>query len=501
MAIDAHLQLLGQIKEMCEQAKQPADPYEKTKPGGTVEGQSLADLAAGAYSVRDKVCFIKERLPYLENLEGYGLMQAYRFKPEGPATTQGKEENVNWQDYKRHQAQQAQKVEEDRRVFEANLKNYEAQVAVVSRMALHGLVVRVCDKLGIRPLTPCSYGSPVDKARQAQQIAAGLLTVPESTRLTVLADLKMTNGEFHSLVWQSFNRMRAGEPVQPVSAGSEHVPASTETNAQRKEPNMIRKSIYTLGLLSAATFVIFGGRVFSYAQSAWNRTIGAVQTATIPAEFEFERIQKLIASLDREITDATRTIANQEVELARFQGNVDAQVAALAVEKTAIVNLREMLDKGLVSYNINGRGYTAAQLQTELSRRFNAYKLRDRGVSAKQESLQSQVDQLEAAKAKRDELTQAKEDLAAELSSLKAQHELVEARKVATKEYIGDSGKLSEIRKSLREMGDKLAVENRVVEMTPATATVPTEALSNSNVGEQIDEFFGKTTPTKGKQL
>lgn len=263
---------------------------------------------------------------------------------------------------------------------------------------------------------------------------------------------------------------------------------------------MFRKFITGIALLAVGSYLWFGTSAASYARTAYAQTKGFV-LGQVPIEFEIERARNMVSYLRPEIEKAKRTILNEEIKLNRLRREVAKIEENLQGEKVALLSLREQLGKNLTSYKIGDSSYSAAALEKELNRRFNSYRHVDETLAAKKEILASREAALLAAKEKHDQLLDGRQRLDAKLSALEARHKMLEVKKMASHLAIDDS-QLAEVQKLMEEIHDRLDVENKIAEEDGVLEKqIPVPVASPTDLGKQIDAYFGKLVPTAGSSL
>lgn len=258
---------------------------------------------------------------------------------------------------------------------------------------------------------------------------------------------------------------------------------------------MCRKLFMGLGLLAAGSFLIGGKTCVSYFKTGYQQAHAYVK-GQVPIEFELERARQMARDLVPDIRKAKRTIAEEEVKIERMRSDIAQAEKNLESERLAILGLRNNIETGLASRQA-GRPVSPAKLQEELNRRFTSYKAADSTLKSRKDILEQREASLDAVRQQYGSMTVQKEQLEAELAALETRHKLIETRKVDTRLSI-DSSDLSRLRELMKDLNDRLSVEDKLLQ---DDGNVEKSVLLNppaapSNLGQQIDQYFGTTQPT-----
>lgn len=258
---------------------------------------------------------------------------------------------------------------------------------------------------------------------------------------------------------------------------------------------MCRKLFLGLGLLTAGSFLIGGKTCYSYLKTGYQQAHGYVK-GQVPIEFELERAKQLARDLVPDIRKAKRTIAEEEVKIERMRSDIAQAEKNLETERLAILGMRQNIDRGLASHS-GGRSLSPAKTQEELNRRFNSFKQADATLKSRRDILEQREASLEAVRQQYGSMVVQKEQLEAELATLETRHKLIETRKVDNRLTI-DSSDLSRLRELMKDLNDRLSVEDKLLQ---DDGNVEKSVLLNppaapTNLGQQIDSYFGTTQPT-----
>ena len=188
---------------------------------------------------------------------------------------------------------------------------------------------------------------------------------------------------------------------------------------------MIKKMLLTGGVLALLSSVTLGVPLFSYARCGVNYLRSSASDA-MPMEWELKRARQMIADLKPEIESNAKRIAREKVEVARLQKQRDETNERLAKTQADIERLSDDLRSENEYYSYGGRTYTSTQVKNDLGNRFKRFKTRratadklDQMLTARQASLRSAQERMEAMLSAKRQLEVEVENLQARLGALR----------------------------------------------------------------------------------
>ena len=228
---------------------------------------------------------------------------------------------------------------------------------------------------------------------------------------------------------------------------------------------MIRKGIksvamVTLGTLALGTFV-FGTDVFSYVATSCNSVRSTVKD-TVPVEFELQRARDMIEQILPELQANIRMIAQEEVEIASLENQIENSSKDLVAQQQSIRQLRNRLDTSLVSFDIGPASYSRDQLTEKLAHRYNRFKESKAALAGKQKVLESRRRSLAAAETMLDRAREQKVELEQKIEGLVAQHRLIKSSEVAVDLQV-DGRRITKADKLINDIQKRLDVAQRVI--------------------------------------
>lgn len=171
----------------------------------------------------------------------------------------------------------------------------------------------------------------------------------------------------------------------------------------------------------------------------------------VPLEFEIARARKMLDDLHPEITSQKRSIALEELNLAKLKEQVKEDEKKLEKRWSDIKRMRDDLARGDDTYVYAGGTYTAEQVKTDLTNKFERYKVTEAILQQNRKVLQIRKKGLAAAQKNLASLIAAKEKLEVEVENLGARLKMLEAAE-ATGEWNVEETQLLKIRQLLSDI-------------------------------------------------
>lgn len=224
---------------------------------------------------------------------------------------------------------------------------------------------------------------------------------------------------------------------------------------------MLKKGLLVAAGVLLVSTLFFGRDLFSYVKTSLGWVHDSVKDS-VPITFELERARKMIADLAPEISRHKREIAREELELQRLAGQLQVDEEQLAKNWQEIQRLRTDLANGGSTFVYAGHSYTAKQVETDLTHRFDRYETREATVDKTQKILEARQKGLTAAQDKLKAMIAAKRQLEVEVENLEARLKMVEVAK-ASSEFSIDDSQLSRTRELLKDIEARIEVDAQLV--------------------------------------
>ncbi|MBC8874689.1 MAG: hypothetical protein H8E44_35075 [Planctomycetes bacterium] len=225
---------------------------------------------------------------------------------------------------------------------------------------------------------------------------------------------------------------------------------------------MLKKGLIAGGGLLALLLLLFSSRsMWSYVSTGVDKA-GVALKDKVPVEFELDRARNMIKGLEPEITKHKRDIAREEIALSKLEERLGQDEAKLTEKWSVIQHLRDDLANGESNYVYKNVSYTAEQVETDLSGKFDRYTTSESTVDQNRQVLEIRRKALSSAQDKLQALTAAKLKLEVEVENLEARLKMVEVAK-ATSELNIDDSQLSKTRELLADIEARIEVDAQLV--------------------------------------
>ncbi len=250
--------------------------------------------------------------------------------------------------------------------------------------------------------------------------------------------------------------------------------------------------------VAVAIFTILAGGVlllgngwFSYMQTTAVEVQESVQS-NVPIEFQLRRAKVMIDGILPDVQAQVRLIAQEEVEIAALQKNIEQSRSRLAGEETALAELRNQMRTQLVSFQDSDRQVNRPQKAEQLSRRFDRYKAGEIALASKEKLLEKRQQSLGTALSALDSMRHRKAELELQVESLAAQSRIVQASRSESGIRI-NGDELSEADELIGQIETRLAVAQRVLEHEQDWLEIEPVArhIDEDKVLAEFDEYFG----------
>ena len=224
---------------------------------------------------------------------------------------------------------------------------------------------------------------------------------------------------------------------------------------------MLRKLFMT-----GATFALLSGLtvatpIGSYARCGWDYLTNSANDA-VPLEWELKRARQMIADLKPEIQTNARRIAQEKIEVVRLERQLGETDSRLAKAQDNIERLSSDLRNESDRYSYGGKTYTSVQVKSDLSNRFKRFKTRQQTSDKLQKMLSARQASLRSASERMEAMMDAKRQLEVEVENLQARLGALRVAQTSSQLNLDDSA-LSRSRSLLDEIATRIDVEEETM--------------------------------------
>ena len=252
---------------------------------------------------------------------------------------------------------------------------------------------------------------------------------------------------------------------------------------------MVKKSLIVGGVIVLLLGLFFGRDAISYSKTSLGWVRQSVKDA-VPVEFELTRARDMIKGLTPEIRHNMHVIATEEVEVNGLRDQLTAGDKQIAKNKADIERLSTDLKKGDSHFVYCGKSYTGKQVETDLTNRFEQFKVKEATVAKLRQILAAREAGLVAGREKLKTMEAAKAQLEIDVANLEARLEMVKVAQ-SSSNFNFDDSRLSRTKELVKDISTRIDVAEKLVnaEVTPA-GQINLEEPTSTNITEQITNYF-----------
>jgi len=253
---------------------------------------------------------------------------------------------------------------------------------------------------------------------------------------------------------------------------------------------MVKKGLLIGAGVLVLLGLLFGRDGFSHLKTS----VGWVRQSvhdSVPVEFEISRARQMIKDLDPEIHRNMRVLAKEEVEVKHLRDQLGRAEQQLTKNRSDIERLTADLKRGDSNFVYCSKTYTSKQVESDLSRRFEQYKVKEATLEKLTQVLAARERGLVAGLEKLKAMQAAKGQLEVDVANLEARLEMVKVAQ-ATSEFNFDDSRLSRTKELMKDISTRIDVAEKLVSADTASVgqiNLDEEATSG-DITDQVTAYF-----------
>jgi len=252
---------------------------------------------------------------------------------------------------------------------------------------------------------------------------------------------------------------------------------------------MVKKGILIGAGVLVLLGLLFGREGISHVKTSLGMARQAVRDA-VPVDFELSRARQMIKDLDPEIHRNMHVIAKEEVEVAHLRDQLGVAEKNLAKNKSDIERLTDDLKRGDSNFVYAGKSYTDNQVETDLTRRFEQFKVKQATLEKLTQVLGARERGLTAGREKLKAMQAAKGQLEVDVANLDARLEMVKVAQ-ATSEFNFDDSRLSRTKDLVSGISARIDVAEKLINAESAyPGEINLDQEETTNITEQVTKYF-----------
>lgn len=246
---------------------------------------------------------------------------------------------------------------------------------------------------------------------------------------------------------------------------------------------MLKKALLVVGVVVVGGAFLRGSKIYSYVRNEVVNIGGWVEDQ-VPVEKEIARLRGEVSKLDQDIAPIKDDLAKELFAAEKLQKESADLRARVETEKkdllARVATIREAGDATHVS--IGASRFPLAQARERLASDTKLHELRKQALSRKEESMQIAERNVSVLQKQLAELHRQKSELKVEIDAIDADHKALQLQQMESK-YQRDDSRLSGVKESIQKLRDKIAVQQKRVELdkadAPSATPAPVESLDD----------------------
>jgi hypothetical protein len=253
---------------------------------------------------------------------------------------------------------------------------------------------------------------------------------------------------------------------------------------------MVKKGI----LIGAGVLVLLGLLFGREGLSHLKTSVGWLQQTareSFSVEHEISRAKDMIKGLDPEIHRNMRVLAKEEVEVKHLREQLGRAEQQLTKNRSDIERLTADLKRGDSNFVYCSKTYTAKQVENDLSRRFDQYKVKEATLEKLQQVLAARERGLVAGLEKLKAMQAAKGQLEVDVANLEARLEMVKVAQT-TSEFNFDDSRLARTKELMKDISTRIDVAEKLVQAdTSSVGQIDLdEEPASGSIADQVTAYF-----------
>jgi hypothetical protein len=248
----------------------------------------------------------------------------------------------------------------------------------------------------------------------------------------------------------------------------------------------------TIALVAAGALAVLvlarTTNVSSYVSTLWSQAKTSVKSS-VPTKFELDRIRNEVASLDQDLNQMIRPIAESKVLVDRLRKDVARGEETLAEQKRVLLAATAAVKNaksGKAELHYGDKAYTADQVKAKIAIDFAAYQRLEANLGAQRKLLESKEATLKAAQDQLVTVMSKKKEYEVRLAQLEAENEINQVAATGSDLKI-DSTRAATIEQALRELEDKISADRAQIEMKNGIIAANGIPLNQPNAAPGLD--------------
>src|SRR5688572_18266384 len=235
--------------------------------------------------------------------------------------------------------------------------------------------------------------------------------------------------------------------------------------------------------------LLFGRDAFSHVKTSVHKVRKTVRES-VPVDFEISRARQMIKDLNPEIHRNMHLIAKEEVEVKHLRDQLGVAEKQLAKNRMDIERLTADLKDGDKHFVYCGKSYSSKQVENDLTRRFEQFKVKEATLSKLTQVLAARERGLEAGREKLKAMQAAKGQLEVDVANMDARLEMVKVAQ-STSEFNFDDSRLARTKDLVGDISARIDVAEKLVNAETADiGQINLDEQEATDITQQVTKYF-----------
>jgi chromosome segregation ATPase len=204
---------------------------------------------------------------------------------------------------------------------------------------------------------------------------------------------------------------------------------------------------------------------------------------SIPPQQRIEILKDKLKALEQNKSKYFDAVAHEDNAVKDLSKEVDGMTDRLAAQWARIDAFNKDLDTQKTSFTYGGKDYKRSDVEAELKRDWDAYKVAEKALDAKKDLLNARKQALDTAKSQLASLETRRDEMAAQITKMEADLKVVQMQEQVTATKFDDN-EYAKLEAEINEVSGKIADRQHSLELQ-----------AQFSHGGEIDPLADKTAP------
>lgn len=226
---------------------------------------------------------------------------------------------------------------------------------------------------------------------------------------------------------------------------------------------MCRKFAFLALAVGALAWVAHRAHLTSYAGTWWSQVRTEAKNS-VPTKFELERIRYEIASLDQDISQMIRPVAEYKAVIDRLRRDIAKGQSNLDDQRKVLLDVAKDLEENPKFVIYGGEKFPADRVRVRLGNDFESFKRIEKHLATQRQLLEAKEGSLKASQEQLAKVLEKKREFEIRLAELETREETMQIARIGSTPQI-DSSRATQIEDALQQVEHRHSVETAALEL------------------------------------